>query len=210
MSESIEQINAYLDYLFAYGSVWVYLVIFAACFIENLFPPFPGDSFIVAAGALVAVARLHPLLAMATVMSGGLLSVMIVYAIGRRYGRDFFIRRNYRYFSAADIARVEGYFDRWGALILIFSRFVFGLRTVLSLVAGIGRYSAGRMFVYSALSYVLFAGLLMYLAHVLIENLDMIGQYYQTYSRIVWPVIVVLLAVYVWHRFRSSKGDKRV
>ena len=41
MSETLAQIDRYFDLLFAYGPFWVYLVIFLACFIENLFPDNP-------------------------------------------------------------------------------------------------------------------------------------------------------------------------
>ena len=106
MSESFALINGYLDYVFTYGTFWVYLAIFVACFVENIFPPFPGDSFIVAAGGLVAVSRLDPAPAMLAVVGGGMCSVMLLYSFGRLYGREYFIRRNFRYLSAADILKV--------------------------------------------------------------------------------------------------------
>ena len=100
MSENPIQISEYLDYLFAYGAFWVYLIIFAACFIENIFPPFPGDSFIVAAGGLVALGRLDLVGTFLTIVTGGVASVMVLYALGKRYGREYFIRRNFKYFSS--------------------------------------------------------------------------------------------------------------
>ena len=52
MTDSPEQISQWLDYIFSFGVGWVYVALFVACFIENIFPPFPGDSFIAVAGAL--------------------------------------------------------------------------------------------------------------------------------------------------------------
>ncbi len=83
MSDSYSHISELLDYLFAYGPILVYLVIFTACFIENLFPPFPGDTFILAAGALVGLERLTLIPAMIAVLSGGISSVMILYYLGK-------------------------------------------------------------------------------------------------------------------------------
>jgi hypothetical protein len=54
MSDSLVHINLFLDQLFQHGPLLVYVVLFFACLIENLFPPFPGDSFVAAAGALAA------------------------------------------------------------------------------------------------------------------------------------------------------------
>ncbi|RME25463.1 MAG: DedA family protein, partial [Candidatus Zixiibacteriota bacterium] len=174
MSDSIQAVNAFLDNLFVHGPWLVYLVILVACFIENIFPPFPGDSFIVAAGALVGLGRLQLIPALLTVICGGMASVMVLYWFGRRYGRDFFWRRDFKYFSRRDIEAVEKRLARWGGGILVISRFVVGIRAALAVAAGIGRYSSVRMFIYSTISYLLFAGLLMYIAVSLVENLEVI------------------------------------
>lgn len=209
MGEDPIKINQLLDFIFSYGPFWVYLVLFAACFIENIFPPFPGDSFIVGAGALVAVARLDLALALVTVMVGGLCSVMLIYAFGKRYGRDFFVRKNYKYFSAADIIRMEQQFDKWGFLILIFSRFVVGFRSALALVSGMSRYDAGKMLVFSTISYMLFAGLLMYAAMLLVENLELLREYFTAYNMIVWPILIILVAYYILRKYRTLRQGRK-
>ena len=205
MSENPLQISEYLDYLFAYGTFWVYLIIFAACFIENIFPPFPGDSFILAAGGLVALGRLDLVGTFATVVVGGVASVMVLYMLGKRYGRDYFIRKNFKYFSAEDIIRMERSFARYGTLIIIFSRFVVGLRAALAIVAGIGRYRAERMLIFTVISYFLFAGLLIYIAMKLVENFDTVMYYFRTYNMIAWPLVIVLVAWLVIHKIVTAR-----
>lgn len=209
MGEDPARINQLLDFIFSYGPVWVYLALFAACFIENIFPPFPGDSFIVGAGALVAVARLDLALALVTVMIGGLGSVMLIYAFGKRYGHDFFMRKNYRYLSSADIVKMEKQFERWGFLILIFSRFVVGFRAALALAAGISRYDAGKMLVFSAISYMIFAGLLMYAAMLLVKNLDVLRGYFAAYNMIIWPILIILVAYYIIRKFITLRQGRK-
>ena len=103
MGENPQQITQFLDGIFQYGAIWVYLVIFAACFIENMFPPFPGDSFIAAAGGLVALERLDFALTMIIILAGGISSVMVLYFLGSNYGRKYFEKKNFKYFSVKDI-----------------------------------------------------------------------------------------------------------
>ncbi|MDH4157591.1 MAG: DedA family protein [candidate division Zixibacteria bacterium] len=201
MGENVSQINQYLDYLFAYGPFWVYLVIFVACFVENLFPPFPGDSFIAAAGGLIAVSRLDFLMTFLLVIVGGTSSVMLLYFFGKNYGRDYFIRKDFKYFSADDIIKMEEKFSKWGVLILIFSRFVVGLRAVLAIVAGIGRYRALKMLIFSVVSYILFTSLVMYIAIRLVENFERIEYLFRTYSSVVWPLMVLLVVLYFARKF---------
>lgn len=201
MGENVSQIDQFLDYLFAYGPFWVYLVIFVACFVENLFPPFPGDSFIAAAGGLIAVSRLDFLVTFLIVIAGGISSVMLLYFFGKNYGRDYFMRKDFKYFSADDILKMEQKFSKWGVLILIFSRFVVGLRAVLAIVAGIGRYRALKMLIFSVVSYILFTSLVMYIAIKLVENFERIEYLFKTYSAIVWPLMVLLLVLYFARKF---------
>jgi len=208
MGDTLAQVNEYLDLLFTYGAFWVYLVLFLACFIENIFPPFPGDTFILAAAVLAALGRLELPIAFALVNIGGLSSVMLLYLVGRRYGRGFFREKNYRYFSTADIDAIDVKFERWGGLILLLSRFVVGFRSALALVAGIGRYPAGRMIVYSAISYVVFTGVLTYIAVKLVDNLDRIEHLFDRYNQIVWPVLVVACLLYVYSRYRKLRKGK--
>ncbi len=201
MSDNPLHITQLLDSVFSQGPLWVYLVLFAACFIENIFPPFPGDSFILAAGGLAATARLDLYAAFTIVVVAGLSSVMIMYYTGRRYGRRYFLKKDFKYFSAADIMRVERYLAKWGGAILILSRFIVGFRSAIAVGAGIGRYHTAKMLLYSLLSYVLFVALLMYVAVTVVDNFDVVARYISTYHRILWPIVIVLLLVYVARRF---------
>ena len=197
MGEDPTTINQFLDLIFSYGVFWVYLVIFIACFIENIFPPFPGDSFIIGAGLLAGVHRIDLAIVMPLIIGGGMISVMLIYLFGRNYGREFFVRKNYKYFSSRDIEEVEGKFSKYGGLILVFSRFVVGFRSALALVAGISRYKAGLMFLYSLVSYVLFSSLLVFLSYKLVENIDLLEYYFETYNKIVWPILIILIVVFI-------------
>ncbi len=209
MSDSPAQIDQLLDYMFTYGPFWVYLVLFAACFVENLFPPFPGDTFIVLAGGLVAVDRLDLWATSAVIIIGGLSSVMLLYWLGRRRGREYFMRKDFKYFSAADIRQIERRFNRWGGLILIASRFVVGMRVALAVGAGIGCYSPGRMLAYSTVSYILFAGLLMYLGAKVVENLDLIAYYFRTYNWIAWPIVIAFVLLLIGRKLWAVRKKER-
>ena len=210
MSEHLPEINAWLDHVFVYGTVWVYLAILAACLVENFFPPFPGDIFIVAAGGLVALSRLDPVWSMVVACGGGMISAVTLYVLGRRFGRDYFIRKDYRFFSAHDISRAQEKFDRWGGLILAMSRFVVGLRVALIVGAGIAAYPAVRMVIYTLISYLLFSGLLLFLGFKLVENLDRVEIFLATYNYIVWLIVVALIVWYLFHRAQKTRSRKSV
>jgi membrane protein DedA with SNARE-associated domain len=201
MTDSLVHINTFLDQVFARGPLLVYIVLFVACFIENVFPPFPGDTFIAAAGALVAADRLHVVLTLAVMISGGLASVMLLYFLGRNYGRDYFIKKNFRYFSALDVVRMETRLQKWGALVILVSRFVVGLRSAVAVAAGMARYDTAKMVVFSALSYLVFTGLIMYLAASVVRNFAEIEEIFATYTKVIWPIVIGAVVIFVVHRF---------
>lgn len=209
MTDNPQQIGQWLNAIFTYGPIWVYVVIFVACFIENIFPPFPGDSFIAVAGALTAAGRLSGVVSFGLVVLGGMCSVMVMYAIGRRYGREYFMRKDFKYFSADDIRSFERGLGRWGALLMVFSRFVVGFRSAIAVGAGIADYPPFLMVVYSTVSYFLFAGLIFYLAAVVVRNLGHIRYYFETYNAIVWPIVVVAVAaLVVWKIVKVRARNK--
>lgn len=201
MSDGLQNINEWLDVLFTYGSFWVYAAIFLACFIENLLPPFPGDSFILAGSGLVALGRLELFTTFLLVVAGGMLSVMILYRLGYTRGRAYLIRKNFRYLSRNDVQSMERRLTRWGGLILVFSRFIVGMRSALALAAGIGHYPPTRMVVYSALSYLLFVGLMYWATSTLVDNIEQIEYYLIKYSQVLLPIAIALVLGYLAHRF---------
>ena len=206
MSETIAQVNDFLDYFFTYGTFWVYAAVFLACFIENLFPPFPGDTFIVAAGGMVALDRLDFVTAFLIINVSGMISVMILYYLGRHHGRSFFMRKNYKYFSVDDINAMENRLNKWGVLILMFSRFVVGMRAVIAIAAGIGRYPALAMVIFSTLSYFIFTGLLMYIAMELVDNFALVEYYFDTYKLIIYPLVILFIVLYIVRRIKRNRN----
>ena len=206
MTDSPAQLNELLDSVFQYGSFWVYAVLFVVCLIENLFPPFPGDLFILAAGGLIAVGRLMPVPAITVIIGGGMTSVMLLYVIGRRYGRDYIVRKNFRYFNAGDIARMENRLSRWGWLVLLLSRFIPGVRSVIALAAGIARYPQAKMALLSAVSYFIFSGLLLLLSMKLVANMETVMHYMGLYNKIVWPILIVALIAYMVFKYRKMRN----
>lgn len=204
-SVTIQQI---LDSIFRWGPVWVYIVIMVACFIENIIPPFPGDTFIAVAGALVAAGRLDFPLGLIVVCIGGVGSVMVLHHLGHKFGRDYFIEKDYRFFSREDVGRIERLLGRYGVWILVLSRFVVGVRAGFAVAAGIAGYPGRKMLLYSLISYLLFASLVMTLGYLLVDNFPLVRELFQTYNHIVWPIVLIVLAVYVVIIFRRRKRKK--
>jgi membrane-associated protein len=206
MEQSLQIINSFLDKLFIYGPFWIYLALFMAALIENIFPPFPGDFFTIAGGALAAAGRLNIILVFLVVYAGGIISISLVYKFGLVYGRQYFIRKNFRFFPAADIVRLEKWFHKRGAMLLILNRFMVGARSIIAIVAGIGRYEYSRMLIFASISFFLFNGLLLFSSYIFVIEFDVIAEYFHAYEKTVWPIIIVIVIGFiVYNIFRLKK-----
>ncbi|MCP4706541.1 MAG: DedA family protein [candidate division Zixibacteria bacterium] len=209
MEQFLQLTNDLIDKLFIYGPFWIYAFLFLASFIENIFPPIPGDFITVTGGALAASGRLNIYLVFLMVYAGGILSMMLIYYLGRSRGRDFFMRKNYKIFSRDDIPRLESWFAKRGVLLLIFNRFIVGVRAVIALVAGISRYNPVKKFVFVSISFWIFNGLLLFSSYLFVINFDSVFYYLRLYEKIVWPIIIVILIIFVVIKFRRVKLNGR-
>lgn len=209
MEQFLQLTNDILDRLFAYGPFWIYLFLFISSFVENIFPPIPGDFITISGGGLAASGRLNIFIVFLVVYAGGILSMMLIYYLGRNKGRDFFMKKNYKMFSRDDIPRLENWFNKRGPILLLFNRFIVGVRAVIALVAGISRYNPTKKFVYVSISFWMFNGLLLFSSYLFVINFEVVYSYLRLYEKIVWPIIIAVAIIFVIIKFRRVKLNDR-
>jgi membrane protein DedA with SNARE-associated domain len=126
--------------------------------IESAGIPFPGEAMLLAVGAYAARGQLDIRLVIAFAAVGALLGANLGYAIGYFGGRPF-VERMGRMFriGPSHFARSELFFARYGGLTILFARFVIGLRTWASVMAGMSRMPFWTFQVFSALGGVAWA-----------------------------------------------------
>jgi membrane-associated protein len=136
-------LDTHLVELLAQFGPWIYAILFLIIFAETGFVVtqfLPGDSLLFAVGALAAVdtsgtlnAPLISLLLVAAAVLGNTLN----YSIGRAIGPRAFSGR-YRLLKVDYLHRTEAFFQRYGGMTIVVSRFMPIIRTFAPFVAGIG------------------------------------------------------------------------
>jgi membrane protein DedA with SNARE-associated domain len=208
MEHSLALVNEFLDSLFAHGPLWIYMALFTASFIENIFPPFPGDFFTLAGGALAAAGRIDIFAVYAAASIGGLSSSMLLYYLGRAYGREFFLKKDFRFFSARDIRNLEVWFQKRGVLLLLGNRFLVGARAIVILTSGISRYNTLKTLASIGLSFCLFNALLLFGTYLFVINFDTMAEIYRHYEKIVLPVVVLIIILLLAARVYKVFGKR--
>jgi membrane protein DedA with SNARE-associated domain len=172
---------------------WGYVFLFFSSMGENLFPPMPGDTFVVLGAFLVGRGQMAFLPAYLCTTAGSITGFMILYTVGVLWGRKLFQGKLGRYFSEERLHNVEAWFSRYGYTVLVVNRFLSGFRSIVSLGAGIARMNWKIVFGMAFLSCVLWNGLLMLVGMWIGENWVKIVRHYQV---VVFIVLALLIGVF--------------
>jgi membrane protein DedA with SNARE-associated domain len=185
------------DVIQASGYPGVALLMFA----ENLFPPIPSEVILPLAGFLVNQGELRfvPALVVATV--GSLAGALVLYALGRwggrtlvlRYGRLLRVRE-------ADLDRADAWFDRYGEAVVLLGRMVPGVRSLVSIPAGLAKMPVKRFVVLTVLGSGAWNTLLIGAGWQLGENWYRLSGVVGSVSNAVLAILAVVVLVMWWWR----------
>ncbi len=144
-----------LQFLLRHG----YVVLFGAVFIEQLGIPIPSAPIMLAAGALAAGGKLSYPLALLIAVCAALSGDMVWYQLGRRRGHQV-LRWICRLSLEPDscVRRTEDIFERHGGRALLAAKFIPGLNTAATPMAGLLGMSFPRFMLYDIAGALMWAG----------------------------------------------------
>lgn len=184
----------------------IYGAIFVASFIENIFPPFPGDSVTIAGAIVAGEGNTTYIGVLLSATMGGLSGAMFLYYLGKIKGRRYF--QHSKYVGETALVKVESWFSRFGDYIIILSRFVIGVRSAVSVAAGLGNVEPIRMTALTAASFVIWNWLLLGAVFYSKANWETISDWGKNYNIVIITVLVaaamILTVRWLWKK-RSSR-----
>jgi membrane protein DedA with SNARE-associated domain len=189
-------LDGIIHHLLTLSPGWFYLALFAGAYLENIFPPVPGDTVTVF-GAYMAGRSERSLAAVfVSTNLGSIAGFMTYYFVGRLIHPEFFARRNYRFLPASNIEKAGRWFRRWGYWIVLLNRFLTGVRSVISIVCGMYRLPWLRVLIVSSIGCSIWNTLLIRAGYSLGTNWRLIDQILRHYSRTL--LVAGLLLIVVW------------
>jgi membrane protein DedA with SNARE-associated domain len=191
------------------GPLWFYLFIFLSGLLENLFPPYPGDTVTFVGGYLAGTGLLTFSLVFFSASLGCLAGAMILYILGKNKGREIFLRNKGQIFNKAQLERVEKWFERYGEKVLILSRFLAGVRSVVALTAGVGNVKIQKMTGYTLISIILWNSMILFSAFKVQKNWREILQMIQIYNKVVLAVVILIIIVWLIKTFKGKFGRNK-
>ena len=173
-----------------YGS-WTYVVLFLILFCETglvITPYLPGDSLLFVAGALAASGLLSIWILLATAILAAVLGDTVNYWIGYTFEMKV-LEWKYSPVRQKHLDETQQYFERYGGLTIVISRFMPFIRTFAPFLAGIGRMRYSWFLAYNVVGGVMWSGLFLGVGYF-VGNLPIVQQ---NFSVIVYAIIGVSL-----------------
>jgi membrane-associated protein len=148
------------------GVIVLAIVLFAECgLLVGFF--LPGDTLLFAAGISIATHTITGSLASFLIVApiAAIVGNVVGYWIGYRAGPVVFDRPNSRFFRPEYVQRSQAFFERFGLWTVLLGRFVPIVRTVATVMAGVGRMRFSMYLLYTVIGGIVWADGVLLLGH---------------------------------------------
>lgn len=179
-----------------YGYVAVALLIAA----ENIFPPIPSELILTFTGFLTLSANLSIPGAIIASTIGAFIGAVILYWVGTFFDQERLSRftnsKTARRFglSPEKIAKTENFFNSHGRAATFFGRFIPVIRSLISLPAGMSRFSLARFSFYTILGTAIWNTVLIYAGRFAGNAYQQVVQEFEGLSVIILIAFSVIVA----------------
>lgn len=199
-----------IDVITTFGYTGLFLLMLA----ENLFPPIPSEVIVPVAGIAVGAGQMSLTLVVLVSLAGTLIGNLPWFILARLLGRERFVAlvaRFGRWFwiKPEDVAMAIDWFDRHGAKAVLIGRFAPGVRTLISVPAGLSAMSFTRFLVLSAIGSTIWIGLLLGAGMLLQGNWQLIESILGPIGKVLVVAVALGLAGWVlWRRWRERRAAR--
>ncbi len=193
--------------------VCVYGFLFAIVFAETglvVTPFLPGDSLLFAAGALAATGKLDVWLVVLLLVAAAVLGNTVNYSIGRFIGPRVFRAEDrtgiHRFLNRDYLDRAHAFFERYGGMAVVLTRFVPIIRTFVPFVAGAGAMRYHTFMLYNIAGGVAWVGICVGAGYAF-GNVPIVKENFTLVALgIVAVSLIPVLVEWLKHRKKGQRG----
>lgn len=184
------------------GAIGVGIVMF----IENIFPPIPSELVMPLAGFLAAQGDLSLVWVMVLGTAGAVLGACLWYWVGACLGMDRLLRFVDRYgrwltISRRDVQMAMDWFDRHQGAVIFWGRMIPGVRTLISVPAGIAGMAWGRFLLLTTAGATIWNAGLVTTGYILRANYDAVAVWLDPITTL---ILLGIAGVYVMRLVRQA------
>lgn len=197
-----------IEVIGAFGYVGIFLLMLA----ENVFPPIPSEVIMPVAGLAVGAGRMSFTVVLLAAIAGTLLGNLPWYLIARLVGRQRFLELTARWgkyaaVKPADVQAAIAWFDRHGSKAVLLGRLAPGVRTLISIPAGLSEMPFGRFLLLSTIGSAVWITFLLLAGVILHDNWHTIADIIGPLGTLFVATVAVGFVVWIgWRRWSDRRA----
>ena len=189
-----------------------YLIICFAMFLENIIPPIPSEIIMPLGGFLVSQGKLNLYILIFVGLIGTVLGAIPWYYLGRflnekKLANLIDSKGKFLGITSNDLNKSKVWFDKYGVSLVFWGRLIPGIRTLISVPAGIELMPLRKFFIWTSLGSLIWVILLSLSGYIFGENYTIIESYINDFKVLLKPLLIVII-VFVIFKFLKNIKEK--
>ena len=194
-------IPEYINKAVETNSTVAYLAICLAMFLENIIPPIPSEIIMPLGGFLVYQQKLNFYILIFWGLIGTILGSLPWYYLGRLVNEKKLSnlldkRGKYLGITVNDLSKSKRWFDKYGVTLVFWGRLVPGIRTLISVPAGMELMPLKKFLIWTTLGSLIWTAFLAYAGYLVGEKYLIIEKYIYQIKLFIKPILVIILSYY--------------
>ncbi len=207
--------NQMSEWVLAVMAKFGYFGIIFAMFAENIFPPIPSEVIMPAAGFAVAKGDLSLILVILAGTLGCVLGALPLYYLGSLFDEERLVAftnkyGKYVFVKPEDILASSRWFDKHGKKAIFFGRMVPGIRSLISVPAGMNKMPIISFIVLTALGSSIWTTVLTLAGYHFGKNYNVIETMLAPYSKVFLILAVLIVIGWFIKRRLSNPNNSNV
>jgi len=171
-------------------------------FLENIIPPIPSEIIMPLGGFFVYQQKLNFYILVCWGLLGTIAGSIPWYYLGKlvnekRISNFLDKRGKFIGITSKDLAKSKEWFDRYGVSLVFWGRLIPGVRTLISVPAGMELMPFKKFLIWTTLGSLIWIALLTYAGFLFGENYQIIETYLDQIKYIVKPILILLLLYFL-------------
>ena len=184
------------------NSTVAYLTICLAMFLENIIPPIPSEIIMPLGGFFVYQQKLNFFILVFWGLLGTILGSLPWYYLGRLVNEkrlSNFLEKKGKYLgiSSNDLTKSKRWFEKYGVPLVFWGRLVPGIRTLISVPAGIELMPLRKFLIWTTFGSFIWVALLTYAGYLFAENYSIVETYLDQIKYVVKPFLIIIFLYFL-------------
>ncbi|WP_311356369.1 DedA family protein [Corynebacterium riegelii] len=183
-----------------------------AILLENLFPPIPSEVVLPLAGFTVAQGSLNLVNVFIWSVLGSVIGAYILYGVGAWLGLER-LRKIADWMwlvRVSDVDKSMEFFHKHGKPSIFFGRLIPGIRSLISIPAGLDRMNLVMFGLWTTLGSGIWNAILIFLGLKLGENWEQATAWADTYSKVIYVVLILIILGFLAYFIRRAVKERQV